>query len=146
MGPFETEKQARQAAATRGGPPKDGWTILSAAQRHAMLMEICAEAGVAVGVYDARILSWLSRWEDPVVAVIAGLISRANGGPANEMGEWRLRIGAVLSLLDGTAQLFGKPVRLEFPEGMPDGLPTVDELRAAAARVAEAAGGHHGTA
>jgi hypothetical protein len=42
-----------------------------------MLLDACADAGVAVGAYDSRIVAWLTHWEDPTVAVIAGLISRA---------------------------------------------------------------------
>jgi hypothetical protein len=43
----------------------------------AMLMDACADAGVAVGAYDSRILGWLAQWEPQTCAVVAGLITRA---------------------------------------------------------------------
>jgi hypothetical protein len=42
-----------------------------------VLRESCAAAGVALGAFDARIVSWLAGWEPETCAVIAGLISRA---------------------------------------------------------------------
>ena len=77
-GPFETEREARAAALAAAGPPRPGWSILNEAQRHNMLLDACTDAGVAVGAYDSRIVAWLTHWEDPTVAVIAGLISRAH--------------------------------------------------------------------
>lgn len=77
-GPFETEREACAAALAAAGPPRPGWSILNEAQRHNMLLDACADAGVAVGAYDSRILAWLTHWEDPTVAVIAGLITRAH--------------------------------------------------------------------
>jgi hypothetical protein len=42
-----------------------------------MLWESCAAAGVALGAFDARVVSWLAGWEPGTCAVIAGLIGRA---------------------------------------------------------------------
>jgi hypothetical protein len=77
-GPFETEREASDAALERGGPPEDGWAILSAKQNLAMLLGACADAGITVGAYDSRILHWLSGFEHATCAVIAGLITRAH--------------------------------------------------------------------
>ena len=45
-----------------------------------MLLDACADAGVAVGAYDSRILYCLAGWEPATCAVIAALILRAAGG------------------------------------------------------------------
>ncbi len=76
-GPFETEREARDAALTLGGPPEHGWSILSAEQNLQMLAAACTAAGVEVGAYDGRILGWLAGFEGEACAVIAGLILRA---------------------------------------------------------------------
>lgn len=80
IGPFATEREANHAAHELGGPPREDWSILSTAQREAMLRSACESAGVDLGVYDKRIIGWLSQWEDSVVAVVAGLILRAAEG------------------------------------------------------------------
>ena len=41
------------------------------------LHEACVAAGVELGAYDERIVSWIARWEPQAVQVIVGLISRA---------------------------------------------------------------------
>jgi hypothetical protein len=95
-GPFGTEREARAAALAAAGPPRPGWSILNEAQRHNLLLAVCADAGVTLGEYDSRILAWLTHWEDATVAVIAGLITRAHaagqdpGGPgtAQPGGGW----------------------------------------------------------
>jgi hypothetical protein len=76
-GPYETERQARQAAIAAAGPPRPGWSILSEAQLHNLLLDACEAAGVQLGDYDRRILAWLTHYEDATVAVVAGLIERA---------------------------------------------------------------------
>lgn len=76
-GPFGTEAEASAAAKALGGPPEEGWSILSEGQRRLMLTAACEAAGVELGDYDARILRWLSGWEDGICAVVAGLITRA---------------------------------------------------------------------
>ncbi len=85
-GPFETERQARDAALGLGGPPRPGWSILSGEQNRAMVAAACEAAGVTLGTYDERILGWLAGFEDSICAVVAGLISRAA-----EAGAGRLR-------------------------------------------------------
>jgi hypothetical protein len=77
-GPFETDRDAHAAALAAGGPARPGWSILSEAQNRQLLADVCGRAGVVLGAYDERILSWLAGWEDATCAVIAGLISRAH--------------------------------------------------------------------
>lgn len=69
-GPFETEQDARRAVA-------DWESGISEANRSHLLAAI-GDAGITIGAYDARIIDWLTEWEPGTVAVIAGLISRAN--------------------------------------------------------------------
>jgi hypothetical protein len=95
-GPYETERQAADAALELGGPPDMGWSILGAGQNHQMLIAACEAAGVSLGAYDSRILAWLAGFEDSACAVVAGLITRAHaagqdpGGPgtAQPGGGW----------------------------------------------------------
>jgi hypothetical protein len=81
-GPFATDREAHAAALQLGGPARPGWSILSEAQNRAMLADVCEQAGIGLGAYDERILSWLAGWEDATCAVIAGLIARARAGGA----------------------------------------------------------------
>ena len=69
---FGASAQQTAVGAAAAGPPRPGWSSLNEAQRHNMLLDACADAGVAVGAYDSRIVAWLTHWEDPTVAVIAG--------------------------------------------------------------------------
>jgi hypothetical protein len=96
-GPYETERDARAAALSAGGPAEPDWSILSPGQRYQLLLNACADAGVFLGAYDHRIIEWLAQWDDGTCAVIAGLISRARaagqdsgGGPgtAQPGGGW----------------------------------------------------------
>ena len=41
------------------------------------LTAACETAGVELGAYDRRVLTWLARWEPEMCAVVAGLILRA---------------------------------------------------------------------
>jgi len=86
-GPFGTEADARAAARALGGPPEPGWSILQKDQRRRMLAEACGKAGVTLGAYDARILVWLSGWDDGVCAVVAGIVTRAAAAPDPEEGS-----------------------------------------------------------
>lgn len=79
-GPFGTQAEAHAAAVDCAGPPRAGWSILSAEQNREMLTAACEAAGVTVGDYDATILGWLAGYEDAMCAVIAGLITRAAAG------------------------------------------------------------------
>jgi hypothetical protein len=74
-GPYETERQAADAARHIYDiePSVGAWTEPNLA----LLMDAVADAGIAVGEYDSRILRWLAGWEPSTCAVIAGLISRA---------------------------------------------------------------------
>ena len=79
--PFETEAQARETPAVRavyeafGADPGVG---RMAPHNHRMLCGALAAAGVDLGAYDHRIISWLAGWEPETCAVIAGLVSRAH--------------------------------------------------------------------
>jgi hypothetical protein len=42
-------------ALSLGGPPRPGWSILSAEQNNAMLTAACQGAGVSLGAWDQRI-------------------------------------------------------------------------------------------
>jgi hypothetical protein len=75
-GPFETEREAR-AAAHEVVRPEYGWSILSKSQNRFVLEQVCERAGVELGAYDRQILDWLSGFEDPGCAVVAGLVARA---------------------------------------------------------------------
>ena len=63
LGPFETERQVRELPAVRavyeafGADPGVG---RMARHNERMLRESCAAAGVALGAFDARIVSWLA--------------------------------------------------------------------------------------
>jgi hypothetical protein len=80
-GPFDTERQVRELPAVRavyeafGADPGVG---RMAPHNERMLRESCAAAGVVLGAFDVRIVSWLAGWEPGTCAVIAGLISRAH--------------------------------------------------------------------
>lgn len=50
----------------------------------AQLMDACADAGVALGAHDSRIIHWLAGWEPSTVAVIAGLVSRARAARSRQ--------------------------------------------------------------
>jgi hypothetical protein len=81
LGPFETGRQVREQPAVRA--VYDAFEAAPGVGRMArhnerMLWESCAAAGVALGAFDARVVSWLSGWEPGTCAVIAGLISRAH--------------------------------------------------------------------
>ena len=70
-GPYETEAEARTAAASLTG----GGQSLEA--HHRLLEQACQAAGVQLGAYDHRIILWLANYEPAVCAVIAGVIHRA---------------------------------------------------------------------
>jgi hypothetical protein len=77
-GPFQNEADARQAALELGGPPRAGWSILSADQNEQMLAGACSAAGLGLSAYERRTLAWLAGFEDSTCAVIACLITRAH--------------------------------------------------------------------
>lgn len=79
-GPYETDRQAAADPAVRAvyeafaaTPGAGKMTPLN----ERMLTAACEAAGVELGAYDRRIVTWLAGWEPQVCAVIAGLITRA---------------------------------------------------------------------
>jgi hypothetical protein len=99
-GPFDTEREARSAAISLGGPARPGISILSDEQNRQLLAEACKSAGVSVGTYDDRILSWLAGFEDAMCMVIAGLITRAAQRPARRDRHPRLSDAETETVLD----------------------------------------------
>lgn len=95
FGPYETEAAAAAeplAEAVRV-LHRNGHTVhaLAWAVRElqtSFLREACADAGVALGRHDERILAWLSLYPPATVQVVIGLISRAHaaGVRAGEAG------------------------------------------------------------
>jgi hypothetical protein len=78
-GPFERQRQAADSvrhiydamhASTRRG--------VMAEEEYKLLNSACTEAGIELGAYDHRILTWLAGWEAETCAVVAGLITRAS--------------------------------------------------------------------
>jgi hypothetical protein len=74
-GPFQTEREARQAAQhVYDSPPGTGaWGT----GNHKLLEDACLAAGIELGAYDHGILLWLAGYEPSTCAVIAALIARA---------------------------------------------------------------------
>jgi len=77
-GPFQTEREARNAARhIYDSPPGTGaWGT----GNHRLLKNGCLAAGVTLGAYDHGTLLWLADFEPSTCAVIAGLIARAGSG------------------------------------------------------------------
>ena len=80
-GPYETEAEARENpavqeiyAAFRADPGMGRMAPLI----NALLVDVCTMAGVDLGAFDRRVLSWLSGWEPETAAVICGMITRAH--------------------------------------------------------------------
>jgi hypothetical protein len=97
VGPFETEREARESSAAQSASAQTGLAVdarpevtrtagAAAAQRAvkapnlAMLTDACAAAGVELGAYDRCILAWLAGYEPAMCAVVAGVIRRAADG------------------------------------------------------------------
>lgn len=74
--PYETEREAREAARHVTAGPPASWPHGS----HRLIEDACTAAGVQVGAYDHRIIEWLAGWEPATCAVVAGLIARAAEG------------------------------------------------------------------
>ena len=88
-GPYETEQQVRQLPTVRAvydafdrdpGPGK------MAPHNGRLLCEALSAAGVDLGAYDHRIVSWLATWEPQTVAVVAGWVQRAADRPGPGRG------------------------------------------------------------
>ena len=73
-GPFESERQAREAAAS-ASPGLDGLRLADG--NATMLLDALNAAGVQLREYDRQIIGWLAGHEPSTCAVIAGLITRA---------------------------------------------------------------------
>jgi hypothetical protein len=71
-GPFETEREARAAAAAATGGEYTTETNCR------LLFGAIEAAGVTLGTYDRLIVAWLAGWERATCAVVAGPISRAH--------------------------------------------------------------------
>src|SRR6266487_3274756 len=79
-GPFETERQVRELPAVQAAYEAfdaDPGVGHMRPYNERMLLQSCAAAGVTLGSFDRRIVSWLAGWEAETCPVIAGLISRA---------------------------------------------------------------------
>jgi hypothetical protein len=86
-GPFESQRQAADsvrsiydamhASTLRGVMAEKG---------HKLLETACTTAGVTVGAYDHRVLTWLAGFEPEMCAVIAGLITRAGHAQDDNAG------------------------------------------------------------
>jgi hypothetical protein len=79
-GPFETRDQVRALGAVRAAydaahvSTRRG--VLGEHGRR-MVEDACTAAGVGLGGYDGRVISWLAGWEPEICAVVAGLVARA---------------------------------------------------------------------
>lgn len=85
-GPYDTEQQAREAPAARAWREafdRDPGAGKGHAPNFASLTAACEAAGVTLGDYDRRIVSWLAGWEPTTVAVVVGLIARAHQAGAD---------------------------------------------------------------
>ncbi len=87
-GPFETEAEARAAvahvyaaahASSRRGVMTEG--------SHRLLCEAIGAAGVELGGYDHRIITWLAESEPQACAAIAGIVTRAHAAGATATGR-----------------------------------------------------------
>jgi hypothetical protein len=79
IGPYETEREARSLPAV--STVRDLEPVSPQAHRnHRLLCEESAAAGIELGAYDHRVLTWLAGWEPQTCAAIAGLIARAAAG------------------------------------------------------------------
>lgn len=85
MGPYETERQARnepmpravtglhQAGRVRSGDPDR--LVRDTVLRH--LDQACEATGVEMAAFDRSMLAWLANWEPENVQVVIGMITRA---------------------------------------------------------------------
>jgi hypothetical protein len=87
FGPYRTEGD------TYREPLHVAWTALNQGPVRSRdlkldhLRQACADAGVELGAYDDRILTWLAGYEPSVVQVFIGLISRAYAAGLVQGGE-----------------------------------------------------------
>lgn len=83
-GPFESEQEVRELPAVREAyeafDADPGPGRMRVCVGHRMLCEALSAAGVELGAYEHRTLSWLAGWEPTTCAVVAGWVSRAAAG------------------------------------------------------------------
>lgn len=84
FGPYQTERDTYDSPLHRAWmtqPVDPGDVAAQRARSHALmlrhLLETCKAAGVELGAYDERILTWLAGYEASTMQVFIGLISRA---------------------------------------------------------------------
>lgn len=88
-GPFQTERQALDLPGVRaiyeafGADPGAG---KMAPYIRAMIADALTEADIELGAWDQSVVTWLSRWEPQVVAVIASWVTRAAGPRCHRCG------------------------------------------------------------
>ena len=100
-GPYETEREARQAAMDAAGGPENA---VSAEANRRLLEEACTAAGVTLGAYDHRILLWLAGYEPATAAVVAGLITRA--GERRESAEYNAGLQAMKEAIEAAVRAY----------------------------------------
>jgi hypothetical protein len=91
-GPYDTFTQvmadaapltaALAAADPHLGPMTDAIRAACRQARVDYIVAALADAGVELGDYDARIVSWLAGWETQTIQVIVGWIERAHAAAA----------------------------------------------------------------
>lgn len=89
-GPYETEQQVRELPAVRAvyeAFDRDPGRGKMAPHNERLLREALSAAGVDLGAYDLRIMSWLAGWEPQAVAVIAGWVQRAAARPGPDKAD-----------------------------------------------------------
>ena len=80
IGPYQTAAEVRAVPLVR-----DTYAVAHAGgsmqtENERRLLGACQDAGVALGAYDRRILSWLAGFEPETVQVLLGIIARAAQG------------------------------------------------------------------
>lgn len=81
-GPYETDREAGEDARPVYGAMRTGPVGSMAAANERKLVDACREAGVELGAYDRRIITWLAGWDPETVQVVVGIVSRARRGGA----------------------------------------------------------------
>lgn len=76
-GPYETEQETYDSPLARAVQAAEPGRGVGAAINREHLASALEQAGVRLGAYDIRIVSWLSKWESSTVQVVIGLIARA---------------------------------------------------------------------
>ena len=85
-GSYENEDQALAASSVRAiyEAYRAGITSLHDGSVD-LLLSACEQAGVTLGAYDRRILTWLAGFEPQAAAAVAGIINRAATWPPHEV-------------------------------------------------------------